>query len=37
MDIENYNYVIKKFKADEEKNIIDYNNINKILANSPGI
>ena len=37
MDIENYKYLIKKFKASEEKNIMDYNNINKILANRPGI
>ena len=37
MDIENDNYIIKKFKASEEKNIIDNDDINKILANRPGI
>ena len=37
MDIENDNYLIKKLKASEEKNIIDYDDINKILANRPGI
>ena len=36
-DIEDNQYLKKKFKANEEKNIIEYDDINRILANRPGM